>query len=126
LGELNGQLKELLGTSLTPSGADLSRLKELSPQRNLLVHKRGKVDDVYKGRVPSSFDRTGEDLPISYVDIVTAAKLLSRSVRHLEEQVIREVPDLVRRRRTTVKASPFPSAATPFSRSGGKSQAATS
>lgn len=66
----------------------------LTAQRNLVVHNRAKVDRLYKRKVHASFERVGEDLPVSYEHVVAAARTLSRSVRHIEGQVIAKFPAL--------------------------------
>ena len=92
--DIGGYFDKRLGISLTPSRGDLSAIEVLVAQRNVVVHNRAKVDHLYKRKVHSSFERIGEDLPVGYEHVVAAARTLSCSVRHIEEQVIAKFPAL--------------------------------
>ena len=92
--KINAYFDKRLGISLVASEDDLSAIEMLASQRNLVVHNRGKVNRLYKRKVPSSQEEVGADLPVSYEHVVAAAQVLSRSVRHIEEQIIEKFPAL--------------------------------
>jgi hypothetical protein len=79
---------------LAPSDADLEALADLVLKRNLIVHNRGVVDTHYKRAVSSSSLAPGDTLGLEHIDPREAGKVLSRSVRAINEGVLGKFPRL--------------------------------
>lgn len=78
--KLNTSLAEQIGFQLIPDGQELDETVRIIESRNLIVHNRGIVNELYLMRVPNSNESLGKKLNLESDSIFDDLEFLSKKV----------------------------------------------
>lgn len=82
--KLNTYLAEKIGFQLIPNGQELDKTVRIIESRNLIVHNRGIVNELFLSRVPSSKESLGDRLKLDSDFIFLGQKFLCERVQHID------------------------------------------
>jgi len=94
--KIDQKIESCFGFSLAPVDGRLGQIRHFCALRNILTHKRAKVDQRYHDSASGpAYDRqVGTEVLIDYLHVMQAAHELSDSVRHIECELIARFPNL--------------------------------
>lgn len=88
--DLSAYLSERLGFELFPQAEDLERAVRIIESRNLIVHNRGIVNDLFLSRVPSTAGKVGEPLTFDTNQIFDDLEFIALSVYSVDDRAVRK------------------------------------